>query len=196
VTPTPETAFAQDLVRSIADTVWAPDNETDAERERRYEAAFTSFSAFNARGAAEQMLAAQAAVAHNAAMACLKQAMNPSLPPKDAARMRTTTAMMARMSRDTLKALTALQRPVAPKKKPEPVFEQEAEASFELIDPHADLDTPRPVDFRVKIPNGDPARDFLSRRFGPDEDMEAAWQEASRQSAALEAEGRSPGQIR
>ena len=55
--------------------------------------------------------------------------------------------------------------------------------------PHDDLDTPRPVDFRVKILNGDPERDAMSRRYRPDEDIEAAFAEARQRSAAMAAVG-------
>ena len=55
--------------------------------------------------------------------------------------------------------------------------------------PLDDLDTPRPVDFRVKISSGDPARDAMSRRYRPDEDIDAAFAQARQQSAEMAAMG-------
>ena len=40
--------------------------------------------------------------------------------------------------------------------------------------------TMQPADFRAKILNGDPLRDWLSRRYGPGDNAEAV-----RQSAAI-----------
>ena len=48
--------------------------------------------------------------------------------------------------------------------------------------------TPRMPDFREKPLNGDAYRDFMSHRFGPNDDVEAAGAEAKRLSAAAAAE--------
>ena len=46
--------------------------------------------------------------------------------------------------------------------------------------------TMQPTDFRAKILNGAPVRDWMSRRYTPGDDVEGAYAEALRQSAALE----------
>ena len=50
--------------------------------------------------------------------------------------------------------------------------------------------TMQPADFQAKILNGDPLRDWLSRRYGPGDNGEGAYAEAVRQSAAIAEPGK------
>ena len=207
-----KTPFVQNIVRSLAETLWIPEGMTDAEMTIRAGAAFTAWAAFAPSDPVEQMLAVQAVGAHHAAMECFRRAMMPEVGPDITDRLRTSAARMGRMMRDTLKALTAYRARPMPAQHPaeQALRPEDAPTPVEVGAPVAepaqtpmhpeDVPTPaarvasagRPAkqrrgwDPREKAPNGDPMRDFMSRRFGPEEDMEAAWETAVRESALLE----------
>ena len=179
----------QNIVRSLAETLWIPEGMTDAEMTIRAGAAFTAWAAFAPSDPVEQMLAVQAVGAHHAAMECFRRAMMPEVGPDITDRLRTSAARMGRMMRDTLKALTAYRARPMPAQHPAqtPMHPEDVPTSAARV---ASAGRPakqrRGWDPREKAPNGDPMRDFMSRRFGPEEDMEAAWETAVRESALLQ----------
>jgi hypothetical protein len=180
-----KTPFGRLLMHTIQQVLPARMDDTDL-----LQAAFEAFAAFGARTPVEQMLAAQAVAAHFAAMDCYRQAIAPDADPRTADRARGKAAAMARTMRDTMKLLDRRQKPpesetVSPPPPPLPFIQREVSPD---APPATDPDgTPRMPDFREKPLNGDPMRDFLSRRFDPSEDVEGAWEEAKKGSAALEA---------
>jgi hypothetical protein len=154
------------------------------------EAAYAAFAAFDAQDPVEQMLAMQAVAAHFAAMACFAGAMRPDADPRTADRARGRAAAMARTMRDAAKMLDLRRKrameaaPAAPEPKP---FVRPREI---LPNPDGTAETAGSADGPVKVLNGDPVRDFMSRRFAPEDDMEGAWSDAQRQStASADAEG-------
>jgi hypothetical protein len=148
---------------------------------------------FDAQDPVEQMLAMQAVAAHFAAMACFAQAMRPDADPRTADRACGRAAAMARTMRDAAKMLDLRRKrameavPTAPEP-PEPKpFVRPREI---LPNPDGTAATAGPALGPVKVLNGDPVRDFMSRRFAPEDDMEGAWSDAQRQStASADAEG-------
>jgi hypothetical protein len=157
------------------------------------EAAYAAFAAFDAQDPVEQMLAMQAVAAHFAAMACFAQAMRPDADPRTADRACGRAAAMARTMRDAAKMLDLRRKrameavPTAPEP-PEPKpFVRPREI---LPNPDGTAATAGPALGPVKVLNGDPVRDFMSRRFAPGDDMEGAWSNAQRESAeTADAEG-------
>jgi hypothetical protein len=161
-------------------------------------AAFQAFTAFDPRDAMEQMLAAQAVAAHFAAMGYFAAAMNPIADERTADRSRRGAVAMNRSMRDTIKMLQQRRKkpnptPEAkvetpPRSQPKPLPFAQIEVSPDARPQPNPDGSPRMPDFREKPLNGDPYRDFLSRRFRPDDDVEAAGAEAKRQSAELATE--------
>lgn len=170
-------------------------------REDVIQAGYDAFAAFGARDPIDQMLAAQAVAAHFAAMAYFQAAMNPDADERAADRARKGAVAMGRSMRDTIKMLEQRKQQPAPQPEPAPQANPEPppapqtkpilvvrnEVSAEDAVARQAAGTPQAPDFREKVLNGDPFRDFMSRHFLPGEDIEADGEEARRQSAAMEA---------
>jgi DNA primase len=114
--PTPtdtNNPFTRNLLRSLAGTVRAQPDETEAEYAERFAAATAAWAAFFPRDPVEQLLAAQIVSASYAALDCLNKAAETE-DPAQADRLRRSFATMNRTMRDTLRLLNIQQkRPVA-----------------------------------------------------------------------------------
>ena len=161
--------------------------------------AYEALAAYEPRDSVEQMLAVQAIAAHFATTACFRQAMQPDTDARTADRARGRAAAMARTMRDAMRTMAQRRRQTEaapnPERKPKPAeikilkpipFERPREV-LPPEDPKAN--TMQPADFRAKILNGDPERDWMSRRYAPEDDAEGDYAEAVRQSAAQAAAG-------
>ena len=65
------------LINQVYGTLWLPDGLSDAERTTRIQAAIAILEGIKPKDEIEGMLATQMVATHNAAMECLRRAMNP-----------------------------------------------------------------------------------------------------------------------
>ena len=110
------------------------------------------------------------------------------LPLDDAFRLQTITIALARAAHRARCGQIPGRRSHANPIEPKPPVEPKPIERPRAITPPLDVsvpDTPAPFDMRTKVLNGDPVRDFMSHRFSPNDDVEAAYNEAQRQSAIL-----------
>ena len=112
------------------------------------------------------------------------------LPLDDAIRLQTITIALARTAHRARFGQVAHRRPrarPAPAEAVQTAAPEPVRRPLEIAAPDDDTlpDTPASLDLRTKVLNGDPVRDFMSRRFGPNDDVDAAYAEAQRQSAVL-----------
>ena len=160
--------------------------------DERQQAAYEALAAYEPRDSLEHMLAAQAVAAHFAAMECFRHAMQPDTDPRLADRVRGQAAALGRTMRDAMKMIAQHRRQTEAAPKPEPGQIKVLEPiPFEPLREVVPPDDPKshtmqPADFRIKVLNGDPVRDWMSRRYAPGDDMEGAYAEAVRQSAAMD----------
>ncbi len=149
-------------------------------------AAYAAFAAFDAQDPVEQMLAMQAVAAHFAAMACFAQAMRSDSDPRSADRARGRAAALARTMRDATKTMDQRRKRSIEAAAADAEHGEPAVAPFvrpREVATNPDGSPAGATDFATKVLNGDPMRDFLSRRFAPEDDVAAAWAEAQRLSA-------------
>ena len=125
-------------------------------------AAYEALAAYEPRDTEEQMLAVQAITAHFAAMACFRQAMQPDTNARTADRVRGQAAALARTMQDAMRTMAQRRRQNEATPQPE--------------------QKPKPAE--INILNGNPERDWMSRRYAPEDDAEGDYAEAVRQSAA------------
>lgn len=92
------------MASSLAGTLRAQADETNAEYEERFAAATTAWASFHPRDPMEQMLAAQIVAANYAGLDCLNRAMEAD-DPAQAERLRRSYAVMMRTVRDTMRLL-------------------------------------------------------------------------------------------
>ena len=151
----PNNPFTRDLLRSLAGTVRAQPDETEAEYQERFAAATAAWAAFRPRDPVEQMLAAQIVGTHYAALDCLTKAMEAE-DPAQADRLRRSYATMNRTMRDMMRVLTREQQrpadslappgaiepvarprrsPLAPKPPQEPLQREKARTGRAAADP-------------------------------------------------------------
>jgi hypothetical protein len=103
------TPFTQNLLRTLAATIPAQPDETEAEYAERFTAAATAWAGFRPRDTVEQMLAAQIVGAHYAALDSLARAAETEDDMK-AERLRRSHATMIRAMRDTMRLLEIHQK--------------------------------------------------------------------------------------
>jgi hypothetical protein len=118
----PNNPFTRDLLRSLAGTLRAQADETNAEYEERFAAATTAWASFHPRDPMEQMLAAQIVGAHYAGLDCLNRAMEAD-DPTQAERLRRSYAVTMRTMRDTMRLLDRQRMQPAEAAPPPPVIE-------------------------------------------------------------------------
>ena len=153
------------MASSLAGTLRAQADETNAEYEERFAAATTAWASFHPRDPREQMLAAQIVAANYAGLDCLNRAMEAD-DPAQAERLRRSYAVMMRTVRDTMRLLDRQRMQPA-----------EAAPSLPVIEP-----APPP---RRRPPEAKPAQQPMHRENAPtapakdpakmtDEELEAA----------------------
>ena len=123
--------------------------------------AYEALAAYEPRDSVEQMLAVQAIAAHFATMACFRQAIQPDTDARTADRARGGAAAMARTMRNPMRTMAQRRRQNEATPQPE--------------------QKPKPAE--INILNGNPERDWMSRRYAPEDDAEGDYAEAVRQSA-------------
>ena len=100
----PNNPFTRDLLRSLAGTLPAQPDETDAEYEARFAAATAAWASFHPRDPMEQMLAAQIVGAHYSILECLNRAMQAE-DPALADKLWRTHATLTRTTQTTMRLL-------------------------------------------------------------------------------------------
>ncbi len=157
------------------------------------EAAFAAIEAFGPSDAVDRMLAAQAVAAHFAAMASFGCAMQQGIEPRTADRARGRATALARTMRDAMRTIAqrgktaeATAEPIAdatptPFERPQEVSATGNPATSGSVCPAVR------ANLQAKVLNGDPVRDWMSRRFAPEDDIAAAYADATLRSAALAA---------
>jgi hypothetical protein len=105
----PNNPITRDLLRSLAATVRAQMDETEAEYADRFAAVTTAWASYRPRDPQEQMLAAQIVGAHYAALDCLTQVAE-TQDPAQAERHRRSHAALTRTMQNMIRLLADQQR--------------------------------------------------------------------------------------
>ena len=103
--------FTDDLLFALAAALPSPEQETDAQRQRRRVAAILALRSFDARAPIEAMLATHAVLAHHHALECYRRAARAGRTSRLDTRQLACAAMLSRSMTSALHSLEQIQTP-------------------------------------------------------------------------------------